>query len=86
MNTVVTNFRTNEINYDLLRRFAAEYGVSINEYLNRLVSEDIRSRPLGTKIDKKITKDFYDAMLEFADQPYKNMPMSLSPLDEEIYE
>lgn len=86
MNTIVTNFRTNEINYDLLRRFAADYGVSINKYLNNLVAEDIRSRPLGMKINKKVTKDFYDAMLEFANQPHKNNPMSLSSLDEEIYE
>lgn len=86
MNTVVTNFRIDETNYDLLRRFAADYRVSINKYLNRLVSEDIRLRPLGIKINKKITKDFYDAILEFADQPHKREPLTMSPLDEEIYE
>ena len=86
MNTVVTNFRTNEINYDLLRRFAADDGKSINQYLNELVIEDIRNRPLGIKAKKAITKDFYDAMLEFASKPFKSQPMNLSSLDEEIYE
>jgi hypothetical protein len=86
MNTVITNFRTDEVNYGLLRRFAADSGVSINKYLNRLVSEDLRSRPLGMKLKKRIEKDFYDAMLEFADQTYKNKPMSLSTLDAELYE
>jgi hypothetical protein len=86
MNTVTTNFRTNEFNYNLLRRFAAELNISINEYLNRLVADDIRSRPLGIKINKTVTKDFYDAMLDFAQQTLSGKPMSLSPLDQEIYE
>ncbi|MEK7164281.1 MAG: hypothetical protein AAB768_04045 [Patescibacteria group bacterium] len=54
MNTIVTNFGTNE--------------------------------KTGIKINKKITKDFYDAILEFADQPHKREPLTMSPLDEEIYE
>jgi hypothetical protein len=85
MNTVITNFRTDEINYGLLRRFAADYGVSINKYLQRLVAEDIRSRPLGAKI-KKIQKNTYDALLDFANRSFINKPMGLSAIDEEIYE
>lgn len=86
MNTVITNFRTDKDNYDLLRRFAADYGVSINEYLNLLVSEDIRSRPMGAKTKEIIKKSTYDALLEFATKSYKSKPMDLSPLDNEIYE
>ncbi|MBI5358835.1 hypothetical protein HZB69_04390 [Candidatus Amesbacteria bacterium] len=86
MNTITTNFRTDVVNYDLLRRFAADYGVSINEYLNRLVTEDLRGRPLGIKIKKKIVKNTYDALLDFAGQSSAGKPMRLSAIDEEIYE
>lgn len=84
MKTVTTNFRTGDENYLLLRRFAADEGMSVNEYLNYLVNEEIRRKPLGAKRREK-KKSFYDALLEFAQEPVRAEPMGLSSLDEEIY-
>jgi len=84
MKTVTTNFRVPDENYLLLRRLAVEEGMSVNEYLNYLVAEELRRKPLGAKKKEK-KKDFYKAMLEFAQEPVKAEPMGLSALDEEIY-
>jgi hypothetical protein len=86
MKIVTTNFRIEEDDYRMLKTFAAEEGVSVNEYLKMLVKEEVRRKPLGAKKTGK-RMDFYDALLELATEPFEPGPMmGLSKLDKEIYE
>ena len=87
---VVSNIRIPESDWLQVKTAASDSGMSINEYFKYLAKESIKIKFLGIKESaKKRTKvskkDFYSAMLDFANTPYKRKPMGASGDDKIIY-
>ena len=80
---VVTNLRIPEDRYLMVKSAAAEMGISINEYVNRIISAAPIVAQFGRP--KKTKKNIYDALAEISKKVAGDKPMGLSDEDEIIY-
>lgn len=65
---VVTNLRMPQSEYTQMKISAASAGVSVNEYIRRIVKYSAMEKMFATKIspDKSVITSFYDDMLKLA--------------------
>lgn len=82
---VVTNLRIPEKNYLIVKSAAAESGISVNEYLNRLLEEGLMKQQLGFGKDKRKRNEnyFWDLPRMMEEKEYR--PMGASEEDKVIY-
>lgn len=77
---IVTNLRIDEADWLQVKTRAAEFGMSVNEYINYLI------RDLSTKLELTIPKKgpFFLKFSEIS-KKFKSKPMGLSEIDKIIY-
>lgn len=82
---IVSNIRVLETYWLQVKSNAAERGMSVNEYINALIWQDIGEQQLGIRVDKKrrSEKQFWDIPKIMTRKKYQ--PMGASEDDKIIY-
>ena len=86
---VVTNLRIPQENWLQVKAEAAQYGISVNDYIQRLIDEKSRKtffayKEKGVKRQAK-KRRLYQPLWDIIDKPYNRKPMGASEDDKIIY-
>lgn len=80
---IVTNLRVDQNDWLRLKAMAAEFNMSVNEYINWIIDLSISKAPLG--YPKKHRKSFYDLLENLSKKKIKPQKFELSEDDKIIY-
>ena len=81
---VITNLRIDEDEWLQVKTMAASQGISVNEYITRIIRMENIKEVLGRKNVKSVPKG-YQALLDLAASNYKRKPMGASEDDKVVY-